>query len=155
MSNEAEVVAKAEQIVHALMQPIDLGEELLINGVSVGVTIFPKDDTDASELMKNADIALYLAKSSGRGRAAYFTPSLRQKFEERLALIEEVRRGIEAGEFSLYYQPICSVDGDRNRLKGFEGLMRWHHPRLGLSRRPSSAWHLRIPSWQRRLAISG
>jgi diguanylate cyclase (GGDEF)-like protein len=130
--SEADVVAKAEQIVRELMQPIDLGEEQLVNGVSIGVTIYPKDDTDASELMKNADIALYLAKSSGRGRAAYFTPSLRQKFEERLALIEEVRRGIEAGEFSLYYQPICSMDGDEKRLKGFEGLMRWRHPRLGL-----------------------
>jgi len=132
IQSESDVVAQAEQIVHALMQPIDLGEEQLVNGVSIGVTIFPKDDTEASELMKNADIALYLAKSNGRGRAAYFTPSLRQKFEERLALIEEVRRGIGAGEFSLFYQPICSMDGDRTRLKGFEGLMRWRHPRLGL-----------------------
>jgi len=132
VASEADVVEKAEHIVEALMRPIDLGEETLVSGVSVGVTIFPKDDRDASELMKNADIALYLAKSSGRGRAGYFTPALRQKFEERLALIEEVRRGIAAGEFSLYYQPICMMDGAHRSLKGFEGLMRWNHPRLGL-----------------------
>jgi len=132
VGGEAEVAEKAEHIVAALMRPIDVGEETLVSGVSVGVTVFPRDDRDASELMKNADIALYLAKSTGRGRAAYFTPALRQKFEERLALIEEVRRGIAAGEFALYYQPICSMDGENRRLKGFEGLMRWRHPRLGL-----------------------
>jgi diguanylate cyclase (GGDEF)-like protein len=130
--DENDVIEKAEQVVQTLMRPIDLGEETLVSGVSVGVTMFPKDDREASELLKNADIALYLAKSSGRARAGYFTPALRQKFEERLALIEEVRAGIAAGQFSLHYQPICSVTSGRRGLRGFEGLMRWQHPRLGL-----------------------
>ena len=133
VETDEEVTATAERISAALKEPMMVGNDLLCTSASIGVTLFPVDHTDPSELMKNADIALYLAKSAGRARPAYFTPALRSKFEEKRLLVEDIRRGIAANEFILYYQPICGVTSSgNNRISGFESLMRWHHPRLGV-----------------------
>jgi diguanylate cyclase (GGDEF)-like protein len=127
------VTAVAERMCTALKEPLLFGNEAIATSVSIGVTLFPDDHTDGSELLKNADIALYLAKSAGRARPAYFTPALRSKFEEKRLLVEDIRRGIAANEFILYYQPICGMSASGgNRVAGFESLMRWHHPRLGV-----------------------
>ncbi len=133
IETDEDITAAAERICTALKEPMMIGSDLLATSASIGVTLFPVDHTEGSELMKNADIALYLAKSAGRARAAYFTPALRSKFEEKRLLVEDIRRGVAANEFLLYYQPICGVSsaGDK-RISGFESLMRWHHPRLGV-----------------------
>ena len=131
-SNDA-VIALCERMAEAIQDPIPFGAEMIAASASLGVTVFPDDHHDPSELLKNADIALYLAKSARRGRPAYFMPKLREQFEERVSLMKDVRRGIAEGEFELHYQPICSVDGGRDaRVAGFEALMRWRHPTKGL-----------------------
>jgi diguanylate cyclase (GGDEF)-like protein len=133
VETDEDVTAAAERICAVLKEPLPIGNESIATSVSIGVTMFPDDHSDGSELMKNADIALYLAKSAGRARPAYFTPALRSKFEEKRLLIEDIRRGIAANEFMLYYQPICGMSASgANRVAGFESLMRWHHPRLGV-----------------------
>lgn len=133
VETDEDVTAVAERICNLLKEPLLLGHESIATSVSLGVTLFPDDHTDGSELLKNADIALYLAKSAGRARPAYFTPALRSKFEEKRLLVEDIKRGIAANEFLLYYQPICGMStGGGNRVAGFESLMRWHHPRLGV-----------------------
>jgi diguanylate cyclase (GGDEF)-like protein len=133
VETDEEVSAVAERICAVLKEPLQFGNEAIATSVSVGVTLFPDDHSEGSELLKNADIALYLAKSAGRARPAYFTPALRSKFEEKRLLVEDIRRGLAAKEFMLYYQPICGMStGGSNRVAGFESLMRWHHPRLGV-----------------------
>ena len=132
IETDEDVTAAGEKICAALKEPMTLGNEVISASASIGVTLFPVDHTDPSELMKNADIALYLAKSAGRARVAYFTPALRSKFEEKRLLVDDIRRGIAANEFVLYYQPICGYTNGKNRIAGFESLMRWHHPKLGV-----------------------
>ncbi|MEO6339937.1 MAG: EAL domain-containing protein [Caulobacteraceae bacterium] len=127
------IIAFCERTAELLQEPIPFGAEMLGASASLGVTIFPDDHRDASELLKNADIALYLAKSARRGRPAYFMPKLREQFEDRLALMKDVRRGIAEGEFELHYQPICNITaGQDAKVAGFEALMRWRHPEKGL-----------------------
>ncbi len=133
VETDEDVSAVAERICNLLKEPLLFGHESIATSVSLGVTLFPDDHTDGSELLKNADIALYLAKSAGRARPAYFTPALRSKFEEKRLLVEDIKRGIAANEFILYYQPICGMStSGGNSVAGFESLMRWHHPRLGV-----------------------
>jgi|GEM_PF-5977195 len=127
------IIALCERLAEALQEPIPFGAEMIAASASLGVAVFPDDHDEPSELLKNADIALYLAKSARRGRPAYFMPKLREQFEERVSLVRDVRRGIAEGEFQLHYQPICTVEGGRDaRVAGFEALMRWHHPTKGL-----------------------
>ena len=127
------IIAFCERTAEILQEPISFGAEMLGASASLGITIFPDDHRDASELMKNADIALYLAKSVRRGRPAYFMPKLREQFEDRLSLMKDVRRGIAEGEFELHYQPICTITaGHEAKIAGFEALMRWRHPEKGL-----------------------
>jgi diguanylate cyclase (GGDEF)-like protein/PAS domain S-box-containing protein len=127
------IVALCERMAEALQDPIPFGAEMIAASASMGVTLFPDDHHDASELLKNADIALYLAKSARRGRPAYFMPKLREQFEERVNLMKDVRRGLSEGEFELHYQPICNVAGGKDaRVVGFEALMRWRHPTQGI-----------------------
>jgi diguanylate cyclase (GGDEF)-like protein len=134
------IVALCERLAEALQDPIPFGAEMIAASASMGVTLFPDDHHEASELLKNADIALYLAKSARRGRPAYFMPKLREQFEERVNLMKDVRRGLTEGEFELHYQPICSVDGGKDaRVVGFEALMRWRHPTKGLLAPPAFA----------------
>ena len=127
------IIAFCERTAEILQEPIPFGAEMLGASASMGITIFPDDHREASELLKNADIALYLAKSARRGRPAYFMPKLREQFEDRLSLMRDVRRGIAEGEFELHYQPICTVTaGHEAKIAGFEALMRWRHPEKGL-----------------------
>jgi diguanylate cyclase (GGDEF)-like protein len=124
---------RAGAILDALRTPIPAGAKTVNVSASIGVAIYPDDDTAASNLMKNSDLALYLAKASGRAQVALFSPPLRQQFDARALLIEDVRRGIAAGEFVLHYEPFCAVDRHGNwSFCGFQALSRWNHPTLGM-----------------------
>lgn len=123
----------ARAILDSLKAPIPAGAKTVNVSASIGVALYPDDDTVASNLMKNSDLALYLAKASGRAQVALFSPPLRHQFDARALLIEDVRRGIEAGEFELHYEPFCAVDRHGNwSFCGFQALSRWNHPTLGI-----------------------
>jgi diguanylate cyclase (GGDEF)-like protein/PAS domain S-box-containing protein len=123
---------QARLILEGLKKPIPAGRKTINVSASIGVAIYPDDDTAASNLMKNSDLALYLAKASGRAQVALFSPPLRNQFDARALLIEDVRRGIDAGEFELLYEPFCAVDRHGNwSFCGFQALSRWNHPTLG------------------------
>ncbi len=104
------------------------GHEIFISA-SIGISIFPLDGTDAEELMKYADLAMYHAKEQGRNGFQFYKKSLNIKAGERLSFENDIRKAVSNEEFTLYYQPQISMhDG---RISGGEALARWHHPTLG------------------------
>ena len=98
--------------------------------LSIGLARFPHDADSADVLVKNADLALYQAKHSGRRRLHRFDPSLRASLDSRRMFGLEAQQGIERGEFSLYYQPI--VDLETGCASSYEALLRWRHPVHGM-----------------------
>lgn len=114
----------------ALEEPLAIGDMQRTCTVSIGATKFPQDATEAGDLLKNADLALYRAKSLGRDRIAHFEPSMRSAMGRKVELQEEAREALRAGQFTLYYQPI--VPAGAGRPWSFEALLRWQHPKHGL-----------------------
>jgi EAL domain-containing protein (putative c-di-GMP-specific phosphodiesterase class I) len=90
----------------------------------------PGDGTDPTELLKNADMALYRAKADGRGTYRFFEPAMDARMKSRRALELALRVALANGEFELHYQPLVNLD-DR-RITGCEALLRWQHPQRGL-----------------------
>lgn len=120
----------AADLLNRLDAPFTHRGRALTCGASIGIAAFPNHHRDGRELLKDADIALYRAKATGRHRAVLFNPDMRAETERRLGIIEEVRAGINAGEFVPFYQPKVCLRTDR--LVGFEALARWQHPTKGL-----------------------
>lgn len=122
---EASVVAEA--IVHTLKQPFLLQMEEVYVSASVGIALASGMENtgaqDANSLIKQADVALYRAKLSGRSRHVFFTPELDQAQRDRSVLITSLRRAVDRQDFELFYQPQLLIR--EQRLLGFEALLRW------------------------------
>jgi diguanylate cyclase (GGDEF)-like protein/PAS domain S-box-containing protein len=118
-----------QQLRRLLNRPIEVGEKSLVSGASIGVAVYPDDATDAEDLLKNADLALYHAKAEGRGRCRHFTEELGNERQRRMALSEQLRGAIENGDIQAFFQPL--VRARDMRVVGFETLGRWFHPELG------------------------
>ena len=104
------------------------GQEFFLS-VSIGIAVYPEDGEDPQALLKNADIALYQAKESGRQAYRFFTPVMNQRANERQQLEVELRHAIELKEFSLRFQPV--IDLQSEQIVGAEALLRWTSPSLG------------------------
>ena len=120
----------AAAIVAVLSQPFHVLGRNLSPGASVGVSVFPDDSTDPIDLARFADLALYRAKSQGRGGWAEFDASLREESESRNKREAELRLAIPAGEIVPWFQPV--VDARTGAIVSLEVLARWQHPREGL-----------------------
>ena len=121
----------AEQISIAFGKiPFAIGERQLRVNASVGVAVYPEHCATADELFGNADLALYRAKTAGRGRHVFFERAIRDELEARSLLEAELRRAVDRKELELFYQPQVSLDD--GRLMGAETLIRWRHPVRGL-----------------------
>ncbi|OGI41039.1 MAG: hypothetical protein A2140_03415 [Candidatus Muproteobacteria bacterium RBG_16_62_13] len=120
----------AQKILDVFAAPFQIAGQELFVSPSIGITLFPFDDTDAEALLKNADAAMYHAKDSGRNTFQFFTPELNQRTARRLGLETALRHALERGEFQLYYQP--QVDLASGRVTGVEALIRWQRPEIGL-----------------------
>lgn len=125
---DAERLAAA--LVGTLAEPIVVGSHVCLIGASVGVVLSPLDGTDAGNLLKKADVALYRAKCEGRGRFCRFDSSMYEVMEERHWLERELRVGIERDQIEVFFQPQFSCA--TGRITGFEALARWRHPDRGL-----------------------
>lgn len=120
----------AEQILGSLVKPFVLeGREFFVTA-SVGIALSPQDGGELSQLMKNADTAMYHAKERGKNNFQFYQADMNATALERLELESDLRHALEQNEFVLYYQPQFSGDG--KRLTGAEALLRWNHPRRGL-----------------------
>ena len=117
----------AQRLMDALAEPFDLAEFTVDVGLSVGVALAATSPS-ADELLKCADLALYRAKSDGRGCLRFFEPEMDLRARQRRALEIELRHALKNDEFEIYYQPQVS----QGALAGFEALLRWQHPTRGL-----------------------
>ncbi len=120
----------AARLDEAMAEPFDLDGRQAFVGVSIGVTVCPSDGADADILLKNADLAMYRAKSEGRNTYRFFELTMDARIQARRLLELELRRAVAAQEFELHYQP--QVDASSEAITGFEALVRWRHPRRGL-----------------------
>jgi diguanylate cyclase (GGDEF)-like protein len=126
--DEAEVLAS--RIIAAFREPFPVEGHQIMSGVSIGVAMAPGDSASYETLMRDADIALYLAKTEGCGAARFFEPEMDARIHIRRVLELDLQGAIARNEFELYYQPLVSLIS--NKVVGFEALLRWHHPVRGL-----------------------
>ena len=124
------VAAVAARLVELLARPYVVRGQVAIIGASIGVALAPEDGTDPDTLLSRADLALYQSKGQGRGRYSFFAPELQARAEARRALELGLRAALPRGEFALHYQP--QLDLGTRRLSGFEALLRWQRPGIGL-----------------------
>ncbi len=111
-------------------QPFLLDNQVIYIGASIGIACSPTDGTDPTELLRNADLALYAAKLDGKGRHRRYDAALNAASVERRLLEEGLRHAIENDELELYYQPL--LDTRSGRIGSAEALLRWNHPERGL-----------------------
>jgi diguanylate cyclase (GGDEF)-like protein len=128
-ATDDEVIAVANRILDQVSRPFDLTGQDVFIGASVGVTFSSSASPDADALLRDADLAMYHAKRTGKGRYEVFRPEMHEAFEKAVNLETDLRQALERAEFVLHYQPICTLaDGV---LTGLEALVRWRHPTRG------------------------
>jgi diguanylate cyclase (GGDEF)-like protein len=120
----------ADKIIAELVEPFDVQGHQLIVGTSIGIAMAPADGSAPDQLLRNADMALYRAKSDGRGTYHFFQPEMDAQMQERRKLELDLRKALQGDEFELNYQPL--IDLARGEVCGFEALLRWKHPERGL-----------------------
>ncbi|MBL8334274.1 MAG: EAL domain-containing protein [Rubrivivax sp.] len=130
IEGERGAVVLAERLTESLRQPFVVSGVELVATASIGITFSSMGYADAESVLRDADIAMYKAKGSGKARYALFDAGLHQAVSERLRLEGELRRAVEQGQLSVEYQPLFELQG--GRLSGFEALVRWQHPTRGL-----------------------
>ncbi|HYD96535.1 MAG TPA: EAL domain-containing protein [Noviherbaspirillum sp.] len=130
LSSEADAERIAQDVLNRLAEPFVLGEEIAYVSASVGITFYPQDGTEADDLLKNADQAMYAAKEEGRNRYHYFTPSMQEKAQMRRRLASDLHKAVTHRQLRVYYQPI--VDLRTGKIRKAEALVRWQHPVRGL-----------------------
>jgi diguanylate cyclase (GGDEF)-like protein len=122
--------ALARRITEVLSAPYNVDGNEVVIGTSIGVAISPNDSLNSDELLKDADMALYRAKSDGRGAHRFFEPEMDAQLQARRALELDLRQALARDELELHYQPLINLR--TTDIVGYEALLRWHHPRRGL-----------------------
>jgi diguanylate cyclase (GGDEF)-like protein/PAS domain S-box-containing protein len=120
---EAESIAG--RILRSLDEPFAIGELNLKQRASLGVVAWDSSSADVSDVLRDADVALYEAKRLGKGRLFVYVPDMHQKVVNRFSIVQELRQAVTAGDLAMHYQPIVRLS--TNEVVGFEALMRWYH----------------------------
>lgn len=126
-AHEAESLAK--KLLEALQAPYTLGDHTYVSTPSVGIALFGDRKKTREDLLKQADMAMYQSKSSGRNAYRFFDAGMEAVLRTRSTIEQELRVAVTADQFAIYYQPQCTRDG---RIVGAEALIRWNHPERGL-----------------------
>ena len=125
-----EITTLAERLLSNLAEPFEVNGHHISVGASIGVAIAPHDGNEAGELLRNADLALYRAKASGRNAYSFFELAMDTEARSRHALEGDLRKALAQGEFDVYYQTVINVETGANC--GAEALIRWIHPDRGM-----------------------
>lgn len=120
----------AEQILQALTSPFQITRGEVFITASIGIVLSQERYQSPQEILRDADTAMYQAKSQGTGHFCIFTPDMYEQALKTLRLENDLKRAIERQELTLHYQPIVSLPV--GRIQGFEALIRWQHPQLGM-----------------------
>ena len=126
----AEVVDLVSRTYEAIRAPYDCFGHHVTSDASIGIALAPQDGTDLDQILKNADMAMYAAKSAGRRTWRFFEPAMDAHVRERRRLETDLRQAIADGALEVYYQPCISLQD--NRITGCEALVRWRHPERGM-----------------------
>ncbi|GLY30829.1 EAL domain-containing protein [Kineosporia sp. NBRC 101731] len=126
----AELMEIANRLVAVVSAPIHVAGSHAVIGASVGIALARDAQVDAYQLLQDADMAAYRAKTNGRGRAEMFDADLRAELAARARLEADIQIGLTQDQFELHYQPVMDVA--TGRLRGYEALIRWRHPERGL-----------------------
>lgn len=120
----------ANRIISSIEKPYLIESNTLYSSASIGIALCNEYYQNSDEVLRDADAAMYQAKSLGRGRYVFFDDSMRDKLIATMTLEQELRIGIEQGQFELHYQKISDLSC--TKIIGFEALLRWNHPKKGL-----------------------
>jgi diguanylate cyclase (GGDEF)-like protein len=129
-SQPIDATSLASRLIEVIGAPYELAGDQVTVELSIGIALAPGDGLDPDQLLKNADMALYRAKSDGHGLYRFFEPEMDARMQARRKLEIDLRKAIANSEFELFYQPL--VDMQTEQITGFEGLIRWHHPERGM-----------------------
>jgi diguanylate cyclase (GGDEF)-like protein/PAS domain S-box-containing protein len=129
VSSADEVAALTRRLLDGLQTPCEVQGARIAVRASMGIALAPRDGTEIDALLNNADLALYAAKSAGRGESRFFAPQMAALTRRRLLIEQALRQALPRNELALHFQPQLRLSD--NRVTGFEALLRWHHPELG------------------------
>ncbi len=124
---QAEIVA--QKLIASLQQPFFLRNKEVYINVSIGIAVFPDDSSEINELIKNADMAMYDVKSTGKNGYAFYDDKLEHAAAEKISIESGLRNALKNNELEVYYQP--QVNSESRQIVGVEALLRWNHPQLG------------------------
>jgi diguanylate cyclase (GGDEF)-like protein len=130
IADPADATSLAQRVIDALSELYDIDDQQAVIGVSIGISVGPGDGSNPDKLLRNADLALYRAKSDGRGTFRFFEPAMDLQMQTRRIMEQDMRRALPGGEFELHYQPVVNLAS--KEISGFEALIRWNHPTKGL-----------------------
>ena len=130
ISNSFSIASTLKMLIHKLSQPYIINDIKIDSSSSIGISIYPDDGKDITQLMKNSDVAMYHAKELGRNNYQFFSESLNKEANKRIQIEKDLRTAIKEQQFELFYQP--QIATDNNDICGVEALIRWHHPQHGL-----------------------
>ncbi len=130
LKSKQDAALVAENTLSLFSSPFLIEDQEVFIGASIGISIFPYDGKEPEVLLRNADAAMYRAKSEGRNTYQFYTPALTRNATERLNIETCLRQAMEKNELHVYYQPQYSLRDER--IIGVEALLRWKHPEMGM-----------------------
>jgi diguanylate cyclase (GGDEF)-like protein/PAS domain S-box-containing protein len=130
LRSRSQAESVASRIIDSISRPFDIAGDRFVIGVSMGLAEYPADGTNATELLKHADAAMYSAKQAGRGTFRWYTGHVERDNQTRIEMERDLRQALDGDQFTIHYQPIISLsDG---AIRGAEALLRWEHPEKGM-----------------------
>jgi EAL domain-containing protein (putative c-di-GMP-specific phosphodiesterase class I) len=127
--DENQLSKVTHRILQEVSRPIALHERSIVPTCSIGVSLYPNDGDNPGTLLRNADVAMYQAKKSGRNTFQLYIPTLHSQVSERLQIESDLHQALSQQQFVLHYQP--QIDLNSGRIFGLEALLRWQHPQKG------------------------
>ncbi len=124
-----DVLSVTERILLSFKKPFYIDNDEIYTNASIGICLVTDEYRQPEDMIRDADIAMYRAKSAGKGRVDIYNPEMHEYAKETMQIENDLRIAIQKNQLEVYYQPV--IDVRKGRIEGFEALLRWHHPTLG------------------------